>query len=171
MHFGHGVYIVIRYYQERLAQFANAVLLNAAMTSSRPLRKSDYEMLAAFRYLLRRFIHFSEEAAKAVNVTPQQHQALLAIKGFPGRDEVTVGELAERLQLKHHSAVGLVDRLVKEKLVARKPGEDRREVLVRLTAHGEQILTDLSYIHRAELKKLGPQLRRLLQELDHNSDQ
>ncbi|MES1195852.1 MAG: MarR family transcriptional regulator [Steroidobacter sp.] len=141
------------------------------MKHSRGLRKSDYETLAAFRYLLRRFIHFSEQAAKAHNITPQQHQALLAIKGFPERDQVTVGELAERLQLRHHSAVGLVDRLVKEKLVMRKPGKDRREVLVQLTDHGEQVLAGLSHAHRAELKKLGPQLRRLLQELDHSSQQ
>lgn len=141
------------------------------MKHSRSLRKTDYETLAAFRYLLRRFIHFSEEAAKANNITPQRHQALLAIKGFPERDQVTVGELAERLQLRHHSTVGLVDRLVKEKLVTRKPGEDRREVLVQLTDHGEQVLSGLSHIHRAELKKLGPQLRRLLQELDQDNGQ
>lgn len=149
-------------------------VLNAAMKQtikkSRALRKTDYETLAAFRYLLRRFIHFSEEAAKAIHVTPQQHQALLAIKGFPERDQVTVGELAERLQLRHHSVVGLVDRLQKEKLVMRKSGNDRREVLVELTERGEQMLADLSHIHRAELKKLGPKLKLLLQALEHESD-
>ena len=82
----------------------------------------------------------------------------------------TIGELAERLQLRHHSVVGLVDRLAKEKLVARKPGKDRREVLVQLTDHGEQILADLSHTHRAELKKLGPKLKLLLQELDYTHD-
>lgn len=141
------------------------------MKYSKTLRKADYEALASFRYLVRRFIHFSEEAAKTVHITPQQHQALLAIKGFPGRDQVTVGELAERLQLRHHSVVGLVDRLAKEKLVERKPGKDRREVLVQLTDHGEQMLADLTYIHRSELRQIGPQLNLLLQELERSGDQ
>ena len=91
------------------------------MAKPRQLIKSDYETLSAFRYALRRFVHFSEGAAKAAGITPQQHQALLAIKGFPARDKITVGELAERLQLRHHSAVGLVDRLMVEKLVTRVP--------------------------------------------------
>ena len=140
-------------------------------SSSKALRKADYETLATFRYLLRRFIHFSEEAAKAINITPQQHQALLAIKGFPQRDHVTIGELAERLQLRHHSVVGLVDRLENEKLVMRKVGRDRREVLVELTEKGERVLADLSHIHRAELKKLGPRLKLLLQSLEHEPGQ
>ena len=80
-----------------------------------------FETLAEFRYALRQFIHFSEKRrARRLSITPQQHQALVAIKGFPGRESVTIGELAERLQLRHHSAVGgLVDRLVVEKLVTR----------------------------------------------------
>ena len=91
------------------------------------LDKAQYEALAAFRHALRKFLRFSETAAQAAGVTPQQHQALLAIKGFPGRDQVTVGELAERLQLRHHSVVGLIDRLVLEKLVIRLPSpKDRR---------------------------------------------
>ncbi|HVY23950.1 MAG TPA: MarR family transcriptional regulator [Steroidobacteraceae bacterium] len=141
------------------------------MKQTKTLRKADYETLAAFRYVLRRFIHFSEEAAKTVNITPQQHQALLAIKGFPGRDRVTIGELAERLQLRHHSVVGLVDRLARDKLVVRAPGKDRREVLVQLTDRGEQILADLSYIHRTELRQISPKLKLLLQELDHGHEQ
>ena len=76
------------------------------MAKTKQLSKSQYELLAAFRYALRQFLHFSEEAARAAGITPQQHQALLAVKGFPGRDCVTVGELAERLQLRHHSAAG-----------------------------------------------------------------
>src|ERR1039458_6961028 len=103
------------------------------MAKTKQLSKSQYEMLAAFRYALRQFLHFSEEAAHAAGITPQQHQALLAVKGFPGRDCVTVGELAERLQLRHHSAVGLVDRLVAERLMARSPSaRDRRQVYVQL---------------------------------------
>ena len=97
------------------------------MAKPKQLVKSEYETLAAFRYALRQFMHFSEEAAQAAGITAQQYQALLAIKGFPGRDSVTVGELAERLQLRHHSAVGLIDRLVAEKLAVRVPSaEDRR---------------------------------------------
>ena len=112
------------------------------------LSRQQYETLAAFRYSLRQFIHFSDAAAKSAGITPQQHQALLAIKGFPGRDRgVTVGELAGRLQLKHHSVVGLVDRLVAEKFVVRETSlEDRRQVLVRLTIRGEKILEKLCLI-------------------------
>lgn len=130
------------------------------------LSNRQYETLASFRYALRQFIHFSDEAAQAAGVTPQQHQALLAIKGFPGRDSVTVGELAERLQLRHHSAVGLIDRLVAEKLVLREPSaEDRRRVLIRLTPRGEKILEKLTSVHRAQLKRIGPEISQLLELL------
>ena len=136
------------------------------MSKTKPLSKSQYEMLAAFRYALRQFLHFSEQAAQAAGVTPQQHQALLAIKGFPQRARVTVGELAERLQLRHHSAVGLVDRLVLEKLAARTPSaQDRRQVFVELTVRGEKVLEALSSAHSQQLKRMGPELTRLLQQL------
>jgi DNA-binding MarR family transcriptional regulator len=139
------------------------------MKPGQKLRKEHYETLAAFRYELRKFIHFSEAAAEAANVTPQQHQALLAIKGFPGRERVTVGELAERLQLRHHSVVGLVDRLMKEKLVLRSPSaEDRRQVLIQLTARGEKTLEKLSAMHHEQLKRIGPELGRLLGRLNGN---
>ena len=102
--------------------------------------RARFETLAAFRYALRRFIHFSEEAAQAAGITAQQYQALLAIKGFPGRDKVTVGELAERLQLRHHSAVGLMDRLVTEKLAIQAPSAtDRRRVLFSLRAGAKKL--------------------------------
>ena len=130
------------------------------------LNKAQYETLAAFRYALRKFIHFSETAAQAAGITPQQHQALLAIKGFPGRDRVTVGELAERLQLRHHSAVGLIDRLVLDKLVARAPSvADRRQVFIQLTSRGEKTLEKLSTMHRKQLQQIGPELSRLLGKL------
>ena len=134
----------------------------------RPSRidKSQYETLAAFRYALRRFLRFSEGAAEAAGITAQQHQALLAIKGFPARDKITVGELAERLQLRHHSAVGLIDRLVLEKLVIREPSaEDRRQVLVHLTRRGEAILEKLASVHREQLKRIGPEISQLLERL------
>ena len=127
------------------------------------LSKSQYERLAAFRYALRRFIRFSEQEAHRHGITPQQHQVLLAIKGFPGRDRATVGELAERLQLLHHSVVGLVDRLVSDGLVARSPSvQDRRQVFVELTARGEGILEELSAAHQSQLKQIGPDLHELL---------
>ena len=130
------------------------------------LTKTQYETLAALRFALRQFLHFSEEAAKEAGLTPQHHQALLAIKGFPGRDYVTVGELAERLQIRHHSAVGLVDRLVLEKLVSREPSrEDRRQVLIRLTGQGEEVLEKLAAAHHEQLRRIGPEWSELLQRL------
>ena len=130
------------------------------------LSKDQYELLASFRYALRLFLHFSETAANAAGITPQHHQALLAIKGFPGRESVSIGELAERLQIRHHSAVGLVDRLVTEKLVRREPSAgDHRQVMVRLTRRGESVLEKLSELHQTELKTLGPELRRMLARL------
>jgi DNA-binding MarR family transcriptional regulator len=135
--------------------------------STKPLGKAQYETLAAFRYALRKFIHFSETAAESAGVTPQQHQVLLAIKGFPGRDRVTVSELAERLQLRHHSVVGLIDRLAAEGLAVREAAtEDRRQVFVRLTSRGERKLEQLSFIHRKELGRIGPTLNALLKKID-----
>jgi DNA-binding MarR family transcriptional regulator len=136
------------------------------MSAGKKLSKKEYENLAAFRHALRQFLRFSEEAAKEAGMTPQQHQALLAIKGFPGRDEVTVGELAERLQLRHHTTVELVDRLAELKLVTRAQGQDdRRRVMVRLAGRGEQMLDRLSYAHREQLRRIGPRLSALLKGL------
>ena len=137
------------------------------MPASKPLSKSQYEDLAAFRFELRKFMRFSENAATTAGITPQQYQALLAIKGFPGRDQVTVGELAERLQIRHHSAVGLIDRLVLESLVTRDASsEDRRLVHIRLTSRGERMLEKLAATHREELSLIGPELRTLLQRVN-----
>jgi DNA-binding MarR family transcriptional regulator len=134
--------------------------------SKKPLAKADYEALAQFRYQLRRFLSFSEKAAVDAGITPRQHQALLAIKGFPGRDEVTIGELAEQLTIAHHTAVELADRLVTQDLVTRSPGnEDRRTVLLRVTRKGETLLRKLSLAHRTEIQKIGSQLRQLLDGL------
>jgi DNA-binding MarR family transcriptional regulator len=131
-----------------------------------PLQKADYETLAAFRYALRQFLHFSEEAVGAAGLSPQQHQALLAIKGYPERDYVSIGELAERLQIRHHSAVGLVDRLVADGFVVRQSDpDDRRKVCVALTAHGEQSLESLSTTHREELRRVAPKLTEILNRL------
>jgi DNA-binding MarR family transcriptional regulator len=131
----------------------------------------EYEMLAAFRYALRQFLRFSEKAAREVGVTPQQHQVLLAIKGFPGGERITIGVLAEQLQLQHHSTVGLVDRLVTQALVAREQAvDDRRQVFVTLTAEGERVVEKLSAAHREELRRIKPQIRLLLDQLSGGDD-
>jgi len=131
-----------------------------------PISKKEYEMLATFRYALRQFLRFSETAAHQAGITPQQHQAILAIAGFPDLDQITVSELAERLQIRHHSAVGLVDRLAAQDLVTREPGEaDKREVYISLTPQGNDILAQLSAAHRQELRRIGPQLHLLLEQL------
>jgi DNA-binding MarR family transcriptional regulator len=130
------------------------------------ITKAEYETLAALRYALRQFLRFSEEAASGAGLTPQQHQALLAIKGFPGRDRVAIGELAERLQLRHHSAVGLADRLVSARLVAREQNKvDRRQVYLVLTSRGEAVLEKLSAAHKEQLRRVAPQIELLLERL------
>jgi DNA-binding MarR family transcriptional regulator len=132
------------------------------------LSKAEYELLASFRYALRQFLRFSEEAARAASIEPQQHQALLAIRGFPGRDRVTISELAERLQIKHHSAVGLADRLVANGLVTREVSSgDRRQVHLTLTSRGEALLDQLAAAHKEELLRLEPELKELLRRLHH----
>lgn len=120
-----------------------------------PILKSEYEAIAAFRYAIRRFQRFSEQAARREGITPQQHQVLLAIKGFPGRDYASVSELADRLQMRQHSMVGLIDRTEAQGLVRRKPGEvDRRQVFIHLTPAGEEKLQRLSMQHRRELRTM-----------------
>ena len=132
----------------------------------RSLRKAEYETLAAFRYALRSFLSFSQEAAAGVGLTPQQHQALLAVKGFPGRDYVTNGELAEQLQIKHHSAVGLINRLEAQGLLAREQGHsDKRKVYVTLTRRGTQLLEQLTTAHQDELRQIASQLGSILARL------
>ncbi|MBV9673432.1 MAG: MarR family transcriptional regulator [Verrucomicrobia bacterium] len=135
-------------------------------TSSHLLTKAEYEMLARFRYHLRRFLQFSQEAAQTAGVTPRQYQALLAIKGFPDRDFVTVGELAEQLQIVHHAAVELINRLAAQNLVERQPDpDDRRKVLVKLSRSGTKVLGKVSAAHRLEIRRLGPGLLPLLESL------
>ena len=127
---------------------------------------SDYQALAQFRYQIRRFVRFSEEAARRAGIEPQQHQLMLAIKGQPESEEPRIAYLAERLQIQHHSAVELVDRLVKKGLIARTRGvEDRREVYVQLTARGERILGELTVHTRAELRSAAPALVATLRKL------
>lgn len=130
------------------------------------ISKSEYEILSAFRYSLRQFLRFSEEAAQSAGLTPQQHQALLTVKGFPDRERITVKELAERMQIRHHSAVGLVDRLTAQDLLARETSHaDRRQVYVILTAKGLAILEQLSSVHKEELHRMLPELQSLIEQL------
>jgi DNA-binding MarR family transcriptional regulator len=134
---------------------------------------ADYRLLAEFRYRIRRFLHFSEEAARSLGIEPQQHQLLLAIKGLPVGERPTVGTLSERLCLRHHSTVELVDRLEKQGAVARRHGdEDRREVLVELTAQGEKLLHRVTASIWPELQVAGVALSdSLLTLLNHPQGQ
>ena len=120
-----------------------------------PLTKQDFEALARFRFGIRRYLRFSEETVRRHGVTPQQYQLLLAIKGFPGRDWALVRELADRLQLRHHSVVELVNRAQAQGLVHRTADpDDARAVRVVLTDQGEQLLGRLSALHRDELRRM-----------------
>jgi DNA-binding MarR family transcriptional regulator len=119
----------------------------------------DYRSLADLRHHIRRFLHFSELAVRRLGLEPSQHQLLLALKGLPPETRPRIAELAERLQIRHHSTVELVDRLATRGYVKRQKCEnDRREVLLTLTPKGERTLRELSLHHRAELRKEGPAL-------------
>lgn len=138
---------------------------SAAADRGKP-QSADHQALANFRYALRQFLEFSGSAAKSVGLTPQQHQAMLSIIGAPDGQPVTIGFLAERLLLKHHSTVELVDRLVEVDLVARLPdASDRRKVLLALTTKGRRLLTKLSAAHIEELRRVRPAFAQLLERL------
>jgi DNA-binding MarR family transcriptional regulator len=123
------------------------------------LTPEDYAALGEFRFRIRRFLSFSEHAARQEGLEPQQHQLLLAVRSLESSEAPTIGELAAHLYIRHHSAVGLVDRMEERGLLERVRGpEDRRHVRVRLTTHGEEKLKQLSMIHREELRNSGPAL-------------
>lgn len=124
--------------------------------SAPPLQKSQYEALSEFRYQLRRFLHFSETAAKDAGLTPLQYLLMLHVRGFPGRDWATVNELADRLQMQHHGVVALLTRCEEAGLVKRVKSEvDRRVVEVHLQPQGAEQLERLAALHDAELRSLG----------------
>jgi|SRR5579871_936039 len=130
------------------------------------LSRENYLELAEFRFQIRRFLHFSEQQAGAAGIEPQQHQLLLALAGLPQGAQPTVGYLADRLLVRHHSAVELVDRLERLGLVRRETNpKDRRGVLVSLTAGGERILEGLSASHHEELERTGPELAAALRRI------
>ena len=131
---------------------------------------ADYQSLAEVRYQIRRFLYFSEQASRKAGLEPRQHQLMLALKGLPKGLRPRIGDLAERLQIQHHSTVELVDRLAARGYVRRqRVGEDRREVLLSLTPKGLRILRELSLHHRAELRTQGPALIAALRRAIHRS--
>ena len=136
------------------------------MKSEDEVTIDDYRGLGEFRYQIRRFVRFSEQVARAAGIEPQQHQLLLAIKGLPEGRRATISDLAERMQLQHHSTVELVDRLEERGLVERcRDEEDQRRVLLRLTQQGEEVLRNLSRHTLTELRSIGPGLVSALNAL------
>ncbi|HZU21213.1 MAG TPA: MarR family winged helix-turn-helix transcriptional regulator [Terriglobales bacterium] len=131
------------------------------------LSESEYRALAAFRYHIRRFMRFSEEAAREAGLETQQYQLLLAVKAEPGAP--SMGDIAERMQIQHHSAVELVNRCANNGLVRRVPDEsDRRKVMLELTPKGERILRQLARPHRAALSTMAPMLVQALQQISRD---
>lgn len=129
-------------------------------------QKPDYKAMAELRYQIRRFLRFSETAARQAGIEPQQHQLLLAVRGLPEGVKPTIGVLAERMQLQHHSTVELIDRLVDRGFLCRlRATDDRRQVLVKLTHDGEEFLKKLSLYHLQELQAAGPKFVKILQGL------
>jgi DNA-binding MarR family transcriptional regulator len=135
--------------------------------TDRPLSDRDYRALARFRHALRVFLRFSEDAARSVGLTPAQHQLLLAIKGWAGDGAPTIADLAEMLQLRHHSTVELVQRATTPGFVRTSSDPvDHRRQLVSLTDRGEELLRTLSLQHRDELRRFRTQMNDVLAELD-----
>jgi len=133
------------------------------MNTTGDMSMTDYRALAELRYQIRRYLRFSEQAAREVGLVPQQHQLLLALKGLPAGRKATISELAERLQIQHHSTVELIDRLVERGLIKRLRDEaDQRRVIIHFTPQGEQTLRRLSLLHRRELQLAGPAFVRAL---------
>jgi DNA-binding MarR family transcriptional regulator len=131
------------------------------------LQSDDYDALASFRYALRKFLSFSKRAlAVEADLTPEQYEALLALKAFSGDRGLTISDLSERLQVKHHTAVGLVDKLEELRFVQRKQGiTDRRQVFVRLTAAGSRVLAKVAVLHRREMRIRSPEMIEALLRL------
>jgi DNA-binding MarR family transcriptional regulator len=140
------------------------------------LTLSDYQALAEFRYQIRRFLHFSEQAVKQAGLERGQYQLMLAINGMPSGVRPRIRELASRMEIRHHSAVELVNRLETAGFVHRtRAKDDRREVLLDLTPRGEKVLSELALHHHEELRSAGPELvaalRRIMREGNDNAPQ
>lgn len=140
------------------------------MSGEHDFSQDQYRDLAEFRRQIRKFLHFSEATAREHGIEPQQHQLLLAVHGLPDGVKPTIGEIASRLFIQHHSAVELVNRLEATGAITRVPGvEDKREVLIRLTQAGRGMLRRLAMDHRTELEGSGPELARALQSVLRHS--
>jgi DNA-binding MarR family transcriptional regulator len=140
------------------------------VSGDKDLSHDQYRDLAEFRRQIRQFLHFSEATAREHRIEPQQHQLLLAVQGLPEGVKPTIGEIAARLFIQHHSAVELVNRLETAGAIARTHGsEDKREVWVRLTPAGHGVLRRLALTHRTELERSGPELARALHSVLRHS--
>lgn len=138
-------------------------IVGGRMQEHETVTQEDYQKLAEVRYQIRRFLSFSERAARGSGLEPRQYQLMLAVKGLPEGMQPTIGVLAERLKIQHHSAVELVNRLVDRGLVLRQRGEvDRRQVFVELTEQGQDELKALASHHMEEIRSIGPELIRAL---------
>jgi len=135
--------------------------------SGETVTDADYQALAVFRYALRRFLRYSTEAAALLGLESQQYQALLAIRGRNGHQRMTIGELAEEMQIRPNSAVGMARRLEERGLIERRRGEsDRRQVFLALTESGKDVLEKLAGAHKAELKRAAPAFDVLIRQLE-----
>jgi DNA-binding MarR family transcriptional regulator len=134
---------------------------------SQSLTDDDYDALASFRYAMRKFLSFSRQAlAEKAQLTPEQYEALLAVKAFPSAAGVTISDLSERMQVKHHTAVGVVDKLETLSLLEREPGvRDRRQVFLKLTPEGSRVLTKVAALHREDLRARSSELIQALTRL------
>lgn len=146
-----------------------------APSSRRPRNKldtRDYALLAAFRFALRSFLHFSESAAEGSGLSAQHYQAMLVVRGCPEDRRITINDLAQQLLIRHNSAVGLVDRLEQQGLIARESSSlDKRKVHLHLTAKGDRVLERLAGVHQEELRRIGPQLRQLVQQITRATEE
>lgn len=141
--------------------------MNVECRDDRPLTDRDYEALRRFRHALRVFLRASEDAARDAGITPAQHQLLLAVRGHPAGSQPIVGDIADVLQLRHHSTVGLIDRAQEAGLVDRHPDPcDNRRQRLELTEAGRELLEDLSQFHRDELRRFRTEMFDVLRELE-----
>lgn len=147
----------------RRSIYSNTLLKNV----TQKLQDRDYEALASFRYAMRKFLRFSkEELATRAGLTPEQYEALLAIRAFAPQRGLTIGDLSERLQVKHHTAVSLVAKLAARKFIRRESGtQDRRQVYVQLTRAGKETLASVAGIHRKEMRARSAEMIEALVRL------
>jgi len=161
-------YVVTRYNIDRSRSRHDTI------SDMKRLTLSDYQALAEFRFQIRRFLHFSEEAVKKAGLERGQYQLMLAIKGIPAGLRPRIRDVADRMKIRHHSAVELVNRLETGRFVHRaRAQDDRREVLLALTPKGEKVLAELALHHHLELRSAGPELvaalRRIMRQGDDSS--